>query len=143
MSAVPAAGRRLVFGAGRNAPRHPVLAVGRKIAEGHVDQQPFLQHAVDRGGDLFLKERQAGIAQMLGLGPLDKRDNRVASSFLILGPKLRQSNLPLLWQNAEQMELDVELTRIGAKLMRDPKTAQLPFDEILRIHMLSLLKQSQ
>src|SRR4051794_25329963 len=90
---MPAAASDRLFVAGRRAPGHAGLAIGREIAEGHVDDQPLLKHVIDRGRDLLLEVTQAGIGQVLGFGPLHKRDHRIAGPHLVQRPELGQ---PLL-----------------------------------------------
>src|SRR3954447_1580109 len=99
-----------------SAPGHARLPIGRKIAERHVDQQPLLQDAIDRGRDLFLEKGEARIGKVLGLGLLHERDQGVAGPLLILRPKLRESRLSLLRQNSEQVKLDVKLAFAARQL---------------------------
>ena len=56
-----------------------------------------------------LKNVRLGSVQVLGLGPLDQRDDRVADPLLVFRQHLAQPRLPLLRQHAEQMKLHVQL----------------------------------
>src|SRR5438270_5256659 len=99
-TAVAAGGLGLASG---HAPGHAGFAIGREIAEGHIDEEPLLKDAVHGRRDLFLEEGQAGIGEVLCLRALRERDHSVAGSLLKLRPKLREARLALLRQNAEEM----------------------------------------